>query len=643
MNPHISVVLNLHREGVYLPRTLRSLHEACAYAEADGLSVEIVAVLDRPDAATRYGLEQSSLSRSGRVKLVFADVGSLGAARNVGIAAASGVWIALCDGDDLISFNYLSGCYGRALQCGTRTVLMPQWHMAFGENYHFCSFVPLQTITPLAFLEIHPFGSRTFAHNSVYRAVPFEDVTRDGLYAYEDWHHNAELVAADHDIEIAPDVIVFYRQRLAGLMGASGASLRQIPPARLFEPDCYLRVCAPYVTTSEAAPDEPERDVSETSSVFDKPHVIALIEAAYQIDPAIDVARLRSSYRYVVERAFNRATALAYYKICERIGARVISDLVLAPSLRTIGERLAFRARIRELEPDAVIVVLDHESVGAMDLIAPGKKVIDLERIASGCDPDATVLLLFKMGQLVSGRIHVFLSGLALHLLRRYGRALQSKAIFYVSGEGSGAEDVPHELSGEPFIFLSEHTQWFERVAFDQHWTREAFRARIGPADHWCYVSHVAELKAAVIHKEEVLGDAVFWLTTSVERSATALDACADALQNEDGLILLDLSRAMLGTRASLLQSQSDMRRDLPPLPAATPRWLVLDVAPGDAELAQAIALSYPCEVVAQNLSVAQEIRSVAPSRFVEVVEGADALGRRVAELVGRESVGFGV
>ena len=50
--PDISIVLNLHREARYVSRSLASLAEAAIYARSAGISNELVAVLDRADAAT---------------------------------------------------------------------------------------------------------------------------------------------------------------------------------------------------------------------------------------------------------------------------------------------------------------------------------------------------------------------------------------------------------------------------------------------------------------------------------------------------------------------------------------------------------------------------------------------------------------
>ena len=65
----VSVVPTLHREGKYLARTLRSLSEAAAFARTQGITVELVAVQDRADHATRTIFEARTwqlLSRCSR-------------------------------------------------------------------------------------------------------------------------------------------------------------------------------------------------------------------------------------------------------------------------------------------------------------------------------------------------------------------------------------------------------------------------------------------------------------------------------------------------------------------------------------------------------------------------------------------------
>ena len=74
----VSIVLNMHREALFIEPTLRSLNECARVAAAAGIRVELVAVFDRSDDATRAVFSASDLSAFETRKRIEVDVGSLG-------------------------------------------------------------------------------------------------------------------------------------------------------------------------------------------------------------------------------------------------------------------------------------------------------------------------------------------------------------------------------------------------------------------------------------------------------------------------------------------------------------------------------------------------------------------------------------
>ena len=94
----ISVVVTLHREGKYLPRTLLSLSEAAVFARQASLSLECIAVFDRSDAATRDAFANTPFERMAAVRTIEADNGCVSRSRNDGCAAARGKYTFILDG-----------------------------------------------------------------------------------------------------------------------------------------------------------------------------------------------------------------------------------------------------------------------------------------------------------------------------------------------------------------------------------------------------------------------------------------------------------------------------------------------------------------------------------------------------------------
>src|SRR5579883_1526738 len=106
MRKDITCLLALHAEGLIAHKTIRSLNRAADCAEGFGLCVEFVFVLDRVTPETRVYIENLPPVDRG-CKLIYADFGDLGLTRNLGIQQSEGEYIAILDGDDLISENWL--------------------------------------------------------------------------------------------------------------------------------------------------------------------------------------------------------------------------------------------------------------------------------------------------------------------------------------------------------------------------------------------------------------------------------------------------------------------------------------------------------------------------------------------------------
>ena len=112
-NPHVTVVVNGHREGLIASPTLWSVDCAVEEATSHGLSVEIIAVLDRADALTKEIFDRW-ISRRSDARLLSVDHGDLGRSRNSGVEEATGKWVAFIDADDLWGRQWLSHAHKAA-------------------------------------------------------------------------------------------------------------------------------------------------------------------------------------------------------------------------------------------------------------------------------------------------------------------------------------------------------------------------------------------------------------------------------------------------------------------------------------------------------------------------------------------------
>lgn len=215
----ISCVLNAHREGYLVYPTIRSVKRAIDYARACGLSIELLAVVDRADSDTRSIVERE-MADYGSVHPV--DEGDLGLARNVGTDRSKGEYMAFIDGDDLWSQTWLVDAY---LVCSTRddeTVIHPEYNVYFGtNNAHTLQHVDMED----ADFNIEHFyiqnywTALSFAKRSTYQATPYlKNRLKDG-FGFEDWTWNFETIKKGVIHKVAAGTSHFIRR------GKYGSSL----------------------------------------------------------------------------------------------------------------------------------------------------------------------------------------------------------------------------------------------------------------------------------------------------------------------------------------------------------------------------------------------------------------------------------
>ena len=462
----ISVVLNLHDEVRYLNRTLQSLSEAAVYAHGFGISIELIAVLDRPDRSIAELVQRADLHAFHGTKVIEVDNGSLGLSRNDGCRAAAGHYIATADADDLVSFNYLERMFFTAKRLGGKAILIPKFYLGFGTSHHICEFFGLDAVTPFALIKSHPFVSRIFFKRTILQDLSYADLRLSNGYAYEDWHFNCDAVALGYTFHACEETIVYYRQRESSLLAqANIVSTRQIPPSLLFEPARYLAACAHFLAANPlAAPVEAGDALG--GAVLDDPLYRQVTEAACRIDPAIDVEKLRHSHSFNYLSA-DREVGHAYVTVSRLLQGATFDEIFLMPFLTTGGgDRyiLDVMSAIARARPATTMLVLFGEKFSKyawLDRLPPGTIHIDLAgRFPSLADEDIDLLSL-KIVQSVGRDARLHLKGcvFAERFFSRFSRLLrQNRPVVYRFCDGW------MQFEGSDFIEFRA-----VRVRFGQH------------------------------------------------------------------------------------------------------------------------------------------------------------------------------
>ncbi|MFL1463233.1 glycosyltransferase [Roseococcus sp. DSY-14] len=485
--------MSVHREAELLPRTLASLREAVAFAEACGLHTELVIALDRGDEATRSVLRRMNRTTFLDVRVIEVDHGSLGLTRNAAIAMARGEWIITADADDLVSFNYVAALVECARAAGPLAVTVPEFLLAFGGKHHIAQFFDLKVVTPLALFADHPYVSRICFHRSLAAELSFADTSlRTSPYAYEDWHFNCEAVALGRTFLAAPGAMLFYRIRSDGMLHSSTG--RDIPPSRLFSPPVFRRICAPFAERLAQEGDWRAAMPRRGAALLEDPAACEMIAAANRHEPMIKPGAIAAGGSVTYLHA-DLAPALAYLRICDIVGEREFDEVFLLPYLTRGGADrylLDVMAEIARLDPSRrFLLLLGHrrEAHYWLDQLPPNALHLDMPALCPGLTAEQMDLVCFRLlqGCARGARLHIKPSDFAQRFFSRYHASLPGhRAVFYRFSEPKEMLGPLTINDGFLFGFVSEHAKVLATIVSDNEATVAQDRRRIGaPAGKW--------------------------------------------------------------------------------------------------------------------------------------------------------------
>jgi glycosyltransferase involved in cell wall biosynthesis len=493
----ISLILNIHNESIYLRRSLMSLERATEYARAYGLAVELVVVLDRPDAPTSEWIRAYDFHSFDTHQVCTVDNGSLGPSRNVGIRRAQGRYIATCDADDLISYNFYVKHHSVARAKGQRAIVVPQYCFAFGDNQHLCEFFGTDKVSKLAFVGYHPYISRIFAHRDLFDLLQFSDLPITEGFAYEDWHFHCDAIASGYEFAVARGTIFFYRQRKGSLLRrADQTSTRTTRFAKLLQPACFLKTCAADYA-SHVANERPAPPDGVSDELIGDKRCVELVCAANAIDPAIDLGGIGSVHAFSNLHGDLRPGAI-YYELCKTVSDSHFSDVVLLSGRKSVvedaeGYILGVLKGIKQLRPDSTFLILTggpSDDPARVPQLPEGSVWLDLWRASNGCGEEIiqTLTLRLIQGLAQGGRVHIGPCKYARTFFRRYGRLIENNRLHYRFFDPMMRRQGHWFKVGADFDFLSECGAHFDAILTDNAAIAEHDRTRLDTLAHKIHV-----------------------------------------------------------------------------------------------------------------------------------------------------------
>jgi len=233
----VSLVVTFHREGLLASWTLRGLHKAREVARREGLTVQCIATLDRPDADTRELVcERFDWGPDDWVLQV--DAGDPGTSRNVGVLFAQGQSIGVSDGDDFCSPGWIVAAHREVQTHGSTVVVHPQYIVSFEKQHVLTRQIDQRKDDfPLAACAVtNPWGSMAFAHALIFKTTPYQPTrAKETGFGYDDWHWNLEVLSKGVLHICAERTAHYYRRRIGSVLQQETQHRALLRPSAFFQ------------------------------------------------------------------------------------------------------------------------------------------------------------------------------------------------------------------------------------------------------------------------------------------------------------------------------------------------------------------------------------------------------------------------
>lgn len=235
--PAITAVITFHNEGVLGHYALLGFDRLRRVAEGNGVAVELIAVLDSATQETVDIISRHPVVRQ-TDQVLRVENADLASSRNDGVQKAHGKFIAILDGDDYYSSNWLVAALNKACSTDGECVIHPEITVSFGAFHCVAKTIndDWDDYPPESCLMVHPWISCSFGRREIYVRYPYQPTrVRDTGFGYEDWHWNLELKAHNVRHLTASQTALFYRRKASSMvteMVRSGATIR---PTKFFD------------------------------------------------------------------------------------------------------------------------------------------------------------------------------------------------------------------------------------------------------------------------------------------------------------------------------------------------------------------------------------------------------------------------
>jgi glycosyltransferase involved in cell wall biosynthesis len=235
MGVDVSIIIPFHSEGKLAAKTLVGLQRNLASARRAAIDVEVIAVLDSADNATRSCVELFIDRTVNSIHHV--EVRDLGQARNAGIEVCLGQMALMLDGDDFLCEEFIPKAWQFSRNAG-RAIWHPSTVVTFGvsRGLSFQQSSEIRGFRKSCLLRANPWNACAMAPRELFAEIPYQRSDATAKIGFEDWQWNCETIANGIPHRIVPDTAHFVRVKDRGSLNADFARIGStFGPTKLFE------------------------------------------------------------------------------------------------------------------------------------------------------------------------------------------------------------------------------------------------------------------------------------------------------------------------------------------------------------------------------------------------------------------------
>ena len=497
----ISVVLNIHREASFLGATLMSLAACLKEAASAGLVCELISVFDRSDSATKRVFERwlhLAESHLDDINIVVLEVsvGSLSLARNAGVQVATGEYIWTADADDLTSSNSLVALYRLASSCGQhKAAFYLEYMVLFGSKYHINKYSDGSLLSVADFCFEHPYVSRIFLLRESFQPHAYRPMDCGCGYAFEDWDLACRLKRDNYNFFVAPETILFYRQRHGSIMSVTSKT-SILPPSSFFEPGWLPLQLISDIGSGKSYADfiacrlnHVDKDYAKELQQSHGMHGFLLEVCA--MDPEVDYHKIVNSSSWSVLDHPGHHLGHKLAELFGLVGRQPFTDLVITSSSHSddpesLAREILLSLASRDSDSRVLVIAIDHSCVDRwLDQLPQNSVVLDLFYLFPGLDSHDCDRLTVRLA------LSTCLNGARLHLLpsescHRLMADFASPLLCHFRGLYYRCHDVYRSIQGRSLFeasvvhFLRQHLSRLAFVIFNSTALLEADHVLLG-------------------------------------------------------------------------------------------------------------------------------------------------------------------